>query len=146
MDGMRWVMSLVVWCAAGCGDKLYSDNVGRADAVGVDAGSSESPVTYEGQIKPVLDAHCINCHASALSGGDRNGASASVNYDTYASSLANADSANEQIQQGYMPPNTPLQDAEMALFQQWLDDGLQESACDCPLTEEQPSTAALAGE
>ena len=67
MSSRQGILTLVIYLIAGCGDKLYSDNVGRSDTVAVDAGS-EGPVTYTGPIKPILDAHCISCHASDLSG------------------------------------------------------------------------------
>lgn len=47
---------------------------------------------------------CTGCHSSALSGGDRNGAPATVNFDTYDATMANIDEAIEEIFEGKMPP------------------------------------------
>ena len=134
MSSRQGVLTLVICLIAGCGDKLYSDNVGRSDPVALDAGG-EGPVTYTGQIKPILDARCISCHASDLSGSVRNGAPPGFNYDTYAAAQAMAVEANEQIQSSFMPPGAPLEDSDKGLFQQWLDDGLLESDCSCDPSE-----------
>ena len=122
------MLLLVVWGALGCGDKLYND---VSSAPGVDAG--EGPVTYAVHIKPILDSNCTSCHASSLTGGDRNGAPADFNFDNYSVSKAGAVEANEQIQPGFMPPGG-LPKEEKGLFQQWLNDGLLESDCQCEAT------------
>jgi uncharacterized membrane protein len=103
---------------SGCGDKI--DAVRGVCAL--DLGS----VTYEEQVKVILDKHCTACHGAALSGADRNGAPPSVNLDTYAGLKASATASNKRIQNGSMPPSSGLPQGERALVQCWLDLGLLE--------------------
>ncbi|MBC8131405.1 MAG: hypothetical protein H7X95_00380 [Deltaproteobacteria bacterium] len=56
---------------------------------------------------------CTGCHASALSGGARHDAPGGFNYDTYASSKAQAVPAAAWVNAGLMPPgNSPQPTAE----------------------------------
>lgn len=50
-------------------------------------------------------AACTSCHASTVSGTDRQGAPSSVNYDTYEAAVANIEKGIEEIYEGKMPPN-----------------------------------------
>ena len=118
---------LALFAAAGCGDKLYNDVASTAPG---DAGAGGA-VTYENQIKPILDTHCVSCHTSSLSGPDRAGAPAGFDFDTYQGAAATAVAANAEIQQGTMPLSAPLHDEEKRLFQQWIDNGLVASDCQC---------------
>ena len=116
-----WVCILTAGLAAlqwGCGEKI--DPV-LGDFVPVDGGA-----TYGEAIKPLLDRHCIGCHASYRSGPNRSGAPINVNYDTYEEAAASASAGNTRVQAGSMPPSGPLSRAERELFQQWVDDGAPE--------------------
>jgi mono/diheme cytochrome c family protein len=104
---------------AGCGDKIDAVQEG---ACTVDLGS----VTYQGQIKAIMDGSCTGCHASGLSGAARNGAPPAVDLDSYGGLTASADGSNKRIQNGTMPPSGSLPQGERALFQCWIDLGKQE--------------------
>ncbi len=52
---------------------------------------------------------CTNCHTSQKTGMDRNGAPATINFDTYEAAKANASKAMEELFEGAngaMPPPT----------------------------------------
>lgn len=90
-----------------------------------------TPVTYDGDMRPQVFAPvCMNCHDSGKTGGDRNGAPTSVNFDTYAAALAKADRGNTRAQAVTMPPSLSglsLTAEQLATFQAWLNDGTPES-------------------
>ena len=69
--------------------------------------SAIEPV-YEGEegIKQLVFAtNCLACHSSDKSGTDRNDAPFSVNFDTYAAAVQNAEEAiNETVNKSDMPP------------------------------------------
>ena len=114
-----WLFALVAGLlGAGCGQKQ--------DPVGSDAGI-DGPVGYAQQIKPILDANCIRCHAAGLQGTRRNGAPPGFDYDSYEPAQATAERANAQIQSGSMPAGSgPLSDGDKGLFQAWIDQGTPE--------------------
>ena len=73
---------IVAACVFGCGEKLdprlANDGV-PTDGDAVEDASLAAPgeVVYTSNtatIKPILDTYCIRCHASTLSGNDRNSA------------------------------------------------------------------------
>src|SRR5688572_22067721 len=94
---------------AACGDKYGRDC------------SSVGPVTYA-QVQEVFDAHCTRCHSSTLTGGDRQNAPASVNYDNYDDAKANAVDGNNEILAGTMPRDNPgeVDDPEGCLIEAWI--------------------------
>jgi uncharacterized membrane protein len=113
--GLGVFVSLLV---LGCGQKQ--------DPFGPDGGIVET-VTYTAQVKPLLDGHCIRCHATTKQGASRSGAPIGLDYNTYSVASANAQRANQQIQAGSMPPGGPaLASNDKAIFQAWLDQGLLE--------------------
>jgi hypothetical protein len=87
---------------------------------------------YTTDMRPqVFEPVCMNCHDSALSGVDRNGAPVSVNWDTYAAATTGdqPNHGNNRAQAGTMPPvssGLSLTQAQKDLFQQWIDDGWPE--------------------
>jgi len=103
--------------AFNCGDK--ADPFRSVDDPGF-------KVTYTDQIKVILDNNCVLCHDSEKQGAERNGAPLDVNLDTYENAVAVAERANIQIQAGTMPPTGGLPTELRALFQQWIDQGLEE--------------------
>lgn len=48
-------------------------------------------------------AECTSCHASTLSGADRGGAPAGIDYDVYASAVEYAELAVEEVYEAKMP-------------------------------------------
>lgn len=104
---------------AGCGEKI--------DAVQPTTCSAAGEVTYEGQIKPILDTLCTGCHAATLSGSARNGAPSGIDFDTYDGAAKHAASASARIQNESMPPSgTKASPAQKELFGCWISGGLAE--------------------
>lgn len=92
---------------------------------GVSAFAQSDTTGYRDMMEEVLDPVCLNCHSSDLTGGARNGALATVNFDTYTLAAVNADRGNTRAQAGTMPPasfGSQLTDAQKATFQSWVDD------------------------
>ena len=52
----------------------------------------------------LLSETCASCHASTLSGTERNGAPTNINFDTYAGAMAHAEKAVSEVYGGDMPP------------------------------------------
>lgn len=114
-------MVAVLLLLSGCGDKndpVSSDGGGN--------GNAPDTVTYTGDLKAVLDAQCISCHASNKQGAARNGAPVGVNWDTYDAAVASAARGNIRVQAGTMPPTGGIPQDQRDLFQKWLDQGLLE--------------------
>ena len=72
-------------------------------------------MSYSKQIAPLIKASC-SCHGAS-------NPQAGVNLSTYAGAKANAAAANDVIQGGAMPPAGQLSDADLQLFQAWVDAG-----------------------
>lgn len=83
-------------------------------------------VTYEMDIAPLLEEHCLRCHSITRQGADRNGAPVNLNYDRFQDAVMWSGLMNQRVQSGTMPPDGALSDDERALFQEWIDDGLLE--------------------
>jgi mono/diheme cytochrome c family protein len=111
----------------------YSTAEKEMIAAWADAGAPlGDAVRYTTDMLPqVFTPACNSCHASSLSGGARNGAPSSVNWDTYAAaSVGNQPNrGNIRSQAGTMPPagsGLSLSQAQKDLFQQWIDAGWPE--------------------
>lgn len=102
----------------GCDDK--------ADPVGEPDDGLPDMVTYTTHIKPLMDTHCIQCHATFHQGADRNGAPVGVNFDTYADARSSADRGDARIQAGTMPPAAGLSAYDRSLFRRWVQQGAPE--------------------
>ena len=111
------ILTFLIIVAFGCGDK--ADPIRAVDDPG-------TIITYTNQIKAILDNNCIRCHDSDKQGAERNGAPLDVNLDTYENAVAVAERANTQIQAGNMPPAGGLPNDLRDLFQQWVNQGLEE--------------------
>jgi hypothetical protein len=89
-------------------------------------------VHYTTDMRPLVFAPvCMNCHDSSKTGVERNGAPASVNWDTYAAATTGdqPNHGNNRAQAGTMPPalsGLSLTQAQKDLFQEWIDDGWPE--------------------
>ena len=103
-----------------CGDKL--------DAVVPRSGPCPAvPVTYERDVRQILEALCTGCHAEDLSGSARKGAPTAVNLDSFAAAAAHADRSNIRLQNNSMPPGGTGASAEQRdVFDCWLRGGAQE--------------------
>lgn len=76
-----------------------------------------TPVTYQGQVKAILDASCAGCHGGKTP-------SAGIRLDTYAGASANAARALAAVQAGRMPlGGSPLPAASIQALQDWIAGG-----------------------
>ena len=87
--------------------------------------AASAPVTtYEGNIKPVIEASCAPCHIAGK--GNKKA------LDNFANASAEADEMIERIQKnpgdhGFMPMRNPkLPDSSIAIFVDWKKTGLKE--------------------
>ncbi len=102
-----------------CGEKI--DPVGSGDFI------NPEKVTYTNDMAEIFPDNCLRCHSTNIQGAERNGAPVDVNFNTYELAKDNATRANARVQAGTMPPDSgPLSDSLKAIFQQWIDDGLEE--------------------
>jgi uncharacterized membrane protein len=65
---------------------------------------------------------CSTCHSSELSGSERRGALASVNFDTESAAQAKAEDAAAEVKEGAMPPKSSgikLTDQEKQDLYKW---------------------------
>jgi hypothetical protein len=101
----------------GAGPDAGRDAMSPADSreAGADTGATGS-VTYNGNIKALLQTNCISCHSSG-------NPSAGIALDSYTNAKNNATLANSMIQSGAMPPTGALSAANKALFQSWVNAG-----------------------
>ena len=62
---------------------------------------------------------CLGCHSSELSGGDRSGAPAGIDYDTHPDAVTNAEHGVAEIFAGRMPIGATLSSEEKESFYIW---------------------------
>ena len=76
-----------------------------------------SSVSYEADIKPILDTNCnvSGCHNGALG--------SSRDWRTYATTKANASGIKTRTANKTMPPGTPLTQRQIDAITCWVDDG-----------------------
>lgn len=114
----------LLWLAAplialgGCGDKLDARQLAECPDLGV--------VSYESHLAPLLERRCRGCHASAVSGGDRQGAPSYVNYDSFDDATRLLEVSLQRVSEGSMPPSTPLPACERRVFEAWAAQGALE--------------------
>ena len=115
MMGRTWRIGGFWLLVAGCGE-----NQNPPDAPGLEI------VSYTGQIRPLLQEHCLSCHGTTVAGEARQGAPIDANFDTYPFARRNATQANRMIQSGVMAPADPLEETDRRLFLAWIAQGLRE--------------------
>jgi hypothetical protein len=64
---------------------------------------AEAP-TYDPDIKALVATYCIDCHAKGVMGGDRMGAPVGLDFDDYATLMANLDDFADAFTSGVEPP------------------------------------------
>ena len=90
-------------------------------------------ITYATVAEPFLRNYCTGCHASKLETGNRFGAPASVNLDTYADAKQWAvRSYVRAVHFQTMPPSGGISDAERLRFKQWALCGAKGSETSTP--------------
>ena len=77
---------------------------------------ASAPVSFKTQIEPLLKANCTSCHGATVQ-------NMSVRVDTYANVKASLSDVTDLLVNGGMPPSGPLSDADIQLFQAWVDQG-----------------------
>ena len=128
--GRGHVLALSLAVFAGCtsADKdPVLDDVGDTDLDPIEATLGDcADGTDLGwtDLEPVFAEHCATCHASTLSGADRNGAAALINYDTEEEAKVNSALTWQVIFSEQMPFNAdPLPPADAWQIWEWLSCG-----------------------
>src|SRR5690606_13230784 len=105
---------------------LYPDSAQAAAGV-EDGGLSTSPVTFAGDVAPILSAHCLACHQPD--------GVAPFSLTTYEDAAARAEEIARATGSRHMPPWKPeaggetfagarrLSDAQIAAIRAWADAG-----------------------
>ncbi|MHC4066125.1 MAG: hypothetical protein ACYSUI_16740 [Planctomycetota bacterium] len=106
----------VIGCATGTGG-------GGGDGGDADCGK----LTYENFARGFFTSYCIRCHSSELSGADRNGAPAGLDWDDLEVVGENLDRIRVRAAETEtMPPSDPRPfDEERDMLAEWID-------CDAP--------------
>ncbi|MBK8010529.1 MAG: hypothetical protein IPK13_04220 [Deltaproteobacteria bacterium] len=89
---------------------------GETDVGECPADSTETQV--RGQ-QLVVD-RCMGCHASTLTGSDRNNAPSNLNFDDLSVVRNEGNELFEEIDAGDMPPSGPLSSADKESIRVWL--------------------------
>ena len=116
-----WAGALFLFLWASCTkDKKLPEPVSTADTTSCDS----TRVLYCNKIKPIIDQHCAvsGCHVTNFPNGD---------FTTYEGLKSKVDGPffrHYVLVQKSMPPppRPPLSTAELALIQEWVDDGAPE--------------------
>ncbi len=106
---------------------LLTLSCSKTDETSTDDSTTVTPVvenpTYTTNIKPLVDNYCITCH----SGASPSASLSLTNYDEVKASASSGklvtrlkDTANP------MPPSGVLPDETVALFEEWVNDGMPE--------------------
>ncbi len=113
--GARGFLVVLALAADACEDDDGGDD-GHGD-------TSEECADAPGYDDVEIFATCTMCHSSTLTGADRNGALATVNFDTYAAAMTSASRGLERVEAGAMPPpssglSVSAQESEQ--LEQWI--------------------------
>lgn len=119
---MRRALLLVPLAVLACGEKI--DPVRTVDLAVLD--QAGGAVTWEPQIRTLMEEQCTRCHASTKTGAARQGAPVYLDLDTWAAAAPQASSALAVMRIGYMPPGKRVPDTALALMQAWIDAGTPE--------------------
>jgi len=74
------------------------------------------PSASRRRIEPLLKTNCTSCHGATVQ-------NMNVRVDTYANLKASLSDVTDLLVNGGMPPAGPLSDADIQLFQSWVDQG-----------------------
>ena len=114
MRGPLALLSLLAVAALGCG----------GDGPGPCVGAP----TYTNDVRPIVEARCLACHAAGLAGDARHGAPEGLDFDSLESTEPHLEAFADALTSGRMPPtNGPALTTaeERQLVSRWR-------ACDFP--------------
>jgi uncharacterized membrane protein len=131
MDGMRSALAVLVLAFAACGDDGGSANpdariVNGCPALEEPQASPGDPIdgdTWDTYAQQFFADWCTRCHASTLSGADRNGAPTGFDWDVEASVRAQLPRIRNAVGvlnfMPFTPPDPPCE--ERARIVRWID-------------------------
>ncbi len=89
--------------------------------------------SYEGKIKPLVDAKCVSCHKSGAQFPD---------LSNFAAVKAQSASLKRRVDAGTMPPSGALAGSDRDLVTSWIDGGMLEKDAPAATLPAQPSVPA----
>lgn len=136
----------VVWVEQGAIEVCTAFDAGAIDAAGSDAAAADSAATdgqvvdgavvdgaaaacvpYEPTVRLLVENNCATCHASTVTGTDRNGAPVGVDFETYIKAVNWAEPMRRRIVAGTMPPGAPLAADQQTAFANWVAVGVPQT-------------------
>ena len=121
----------------GCMDDLYDEYNSQATE-NDNSCFTKSSISYNDDIKSILDVNCISCHNDGNSQGDLNlssydqlidggGSGNAVIAGDHQSSILYDRITRDLSETGVMPPNESLDFEKILLIKRWIDRGAQEN-------------------
>ncbi|NKI33113.1 hypothetical protein [Croceivirga thetidis] len=102
------------------GENSENENQENDEGNDDDEETTSSTISFAANIQPIINSNCTTCHQDP----PRNGAPFPLLNFAQVSNAA--DLVLTQVSAGLMPPSGRLADEEIALIQQWVDDGTPE--------------------
>ena len=92
-------------------------------------GKEISSVSYQAQVLPILEKHCIQCHGPEKQKGDVRFDTLSIDFLKDRAAAETWHDASDQIKLGEMPPEeeNPLSEGERKLITEWIDSNLEKA-------------------
>jgi len=92
-------------------------------------GKEISSVSYQAQVLPILEKHCIQCHGPEKQKGDVRFDTLSIDFLKDRTAAETWHDASDQIKLGEMPPEeeNPLSEEERKLITEWIDSNLEKA-------------------
>ena len=92
-------------------------------------GKEISSVSYQAQVLPILEKHCIQCHGPEKQKGDVRFDTLSIDFLKDRTAAETWHDASDQIKLGEMPPEeeNPLSEGERKLITEWIDSNLEKA-------------------
>lgn len=111
-----FALGCLIFGAFGCSDASSESNIGTAT-------SAESSCEESAAEGAAILAECTSCHSADLTGGDRQGATRGIDFDTEVGAAMWAERIRVRaIEQRTMPPGAPLSDCEATALGLYLDE------------------------
>ncbi|MCG3172159.1 MAG: hypothetical protein GMKNLPBB_00305 [Myxococcota bacterium] len=123
MDRLLIAMAAAVALLSACGDK--EEPFQLADGGGAGDAASAGAITWELNVKPFVEKHCLSCHSEKNQGPSRLGAPPAVNFSTYEQAKQNAPAGSAAVLAGRMPPGG-IPQGERDILQRWINAGYPE--------------------